>query len=81
MSKIITTKPGESRQKKTGTCRIMNFAVHRVKLKEIEKMNIWTLLKKLKKTMKHESDGDTNFDWCTWNNPQRIVKKTGRLEN
>ena len=29
--------------------------------------------------MEHEGDGDTSWNWCTWNNPQRIDKRTGRL--
>ena len=31
--------------------------------------------------MKPEGNGDTNSSWCTWNNPQRICKGTGRLGN
>ena len=31
--------------------------------------------------MKHESDGDTNFDLCSWYNHQRINKETGGLGN
>ena len=31
--------------------------------------------------MEHESDGDDNYNWCTWNNPQRIGTGTGRLRN
>ena len=31
--------------------------------------------------MEHDSDGDTSCNWCTWNNPQRIDKGTGRLGN
>ena len=31
--------------------------------------------------MEHESDGDTNRNWYTWYNPQRIGKETGRLGN
>ena len=31
--------------------------------------------------MEHESDDDTNFNCCTWNNPQRIRKGTERLGN
>ena len=30
--------------------------------------------------MAHEGDGDINYNWCTWNNPQMIGKETGRLE-
>ena len=31
--------------------------------------------------MEHEGDDDTICNWCTWNNPQRIGKGTGKLEN
>ena len=31
--------------------------------------------------MKHKDDGDTNCNWCTRNNLQRIGKGTGRLRN
>ena len=39
------------------------------------------LARELKKTMEHEDDSDTNCNWCTWNNPQRIDKWIGRLRN
>ena len=29
--------------------------------------------------MEHEGDGDTNCNWCTWNNPQKIGKETKEL--
>ena len=31
--------------------------------------------------MEHDSDGDTNCNWCTWNNPQMIVTRTRRLRD
>ena len=31
--------------------------------------------------MEHEVDGDTNCNWCTWNNPQRVGTWTGGFEN
>ena len=31
--------------------------------------------------MEHEDDRNTNCNWCAQNNPQRIIKGTGRLEN
>ena len=37
--------------------------------------------RELKKTMEREGDGNTNCNWCTWNNPLRIGKGTGRLRN
>ena len=33
------------------------------------------------KTMELESDGDTDFAWCIWENPQRIGTGTLRLGN
>ena len=49
-------------------CKIVDFAVpadHRIKLKECEKMDKYLdLVWKLKKTMKHEGDNYTNWDWC-----------------
>ena len=46
-------------------CRIMDFAVpanHRVKLKENEKKDEYH---NLARTMEQESDGDTNYNWCS----------------
>ena len=31
--------------------------------------------------MEHESDGDTNCNWCVGNNPKRPGKGTGSLRN
>ena len=36
---------------------------------------------KKKETMEYEGEGDTNCDWCTCNNPQRISKGTKGLKN
>ena len=33
------------------------------------------------KTVEHESNGDTNCNWCTWNSPQKLGKEAGRVEN
>ena len=67
------------------TCRIVDFAVtadHRVKLKESEKKGKYLdLARELKKTMEHEGDADTNFDWCDRYNHQRIDKGMGGLGN
>ena len=37
--------------------------------------------RELKKKMEYEGDGNTNCNWCAWNNPQKIGKGTGRLGN
>ena len=31
--------------------------------------------------MEHKDNGDTNCNWCTWNNPQKIDKRIRRLRN
>ena len=31
--------------------------------------------------MEHEGGGDISCGWCTWNNPQKISKGTGRRGN
>ena len=33
------------------------------------------------KNVEHESDGDTNCNWCAQNNLQRIYRETGRVWN
>ena len=63
----------------------MNFAVpadHKVKLKESEKKDKYLdLARELKKTMEHEGDNYTNFNWCFRYSHQRIIKRTGGLGN
>ena len=34
-----------------------------------------------KKSMEHEGDGDISCNWCTWNDPQRLCKKTREVGN
>ena len=31
--------------------------------------------------MEHEGDGDTNHNWCTWNNLQRLSKRMRGVGN
>ena len=54
----------------------MDFAIladHKVKLKESEKRDKYLdLAREMKKTTEHESDGDTDCNWCTWLSHQRI---------
>ena len=55
---------------------------YRAKLKESEKRDEYQdLVRDLKKTMGHESDSDTDCNWCTWNSPQRMDKGSRRLRN
>ena len=53
----------------------------RVKLKENKKRDKYMDLARefFKKTVEHESDGDTNYNWSSWYSHQRIGKGT-RLE-
>ena len=66
----------QQRKKKKRICKIVDLAVpanHRIKLKECEKKDKYLdLARELKKTMEHESDGDTNYNrWVPYSN-QRI---------
>ena len=53
---------------------------HRVKFKKRD-ISTLTLLENEKKTTGHEGDSDSNYNWCTRNNPQRIGKGTEKVEN
>ena len=63
----------------------MDFTVpadHNEKLKESEKRDKYLdLARELKKTLRHESDGDTNCQWCTWYCDRMIGTGTGRHGN
>ena len=67
------------------TRRIADFTVppdHTVKIKENEKKrNILRSCQRTKQAMEHESDGDTNNHWCTWNDPQRLSKRAEGVES
>ena len=39
------------------------------------------LARKLKMLRNYEGDGDTNCNWCTRNDPQKLGKETVRIEN
>ena len=65
----------------------MDFVVpadHGVELEESEKRDKYQDLAReiiIKKTVEHESDGDTNCNWCTWNNRETISMVTGKIGN
>ena len=55
-------------KKRKRTCKIVDFADHRIKLKECEKKNKYLdLVKELKKTIEHAGDNYTKNNWCVWN--------------
>ena len=66
-------------------CRIVDFVVpadNKVKLKECEKKDKYLdLAWELKKTVEHESDDNTNCNWCSWYSHQKISTRTGGLGN
>ena len=71
---LIIKKKKEKTQR---TCRIVDFADHRIKLKESEKKDkCQEPTRELKKTEEHESDGDRSCNWCSWYRNQRIYKRT-----
>ena len=66
------------------TYSIMDFAIpadHPVKIKKKKrkKRQLLRPCQRTEKAVEHETDGDTNCNWCTWNGPQRIGKRTGRV--
>ena len=71
--------------KKKRTCKSVDFAVpadHRLKrkkmLKEGHVPRHWL---GTEKTEEHESDNNTNRNWCFWYSYQRIIKETRGLGN
>ena len=52
-----------------------------MKIKEGEKTQILGPNQRIKKTMEHYGDSDTNRNWRAWNDFQRLVKGAGRSEN
>ena len=73
------------KKKKKWTFLIVDFGVladHRVKLKESEKRDRYLdQAKELKKTVEHQSDCDTNCNWCTRNSHHRTGAGIGGLRN
>ena len=63
----------------------MDFAVaadHRVKLTESEKRDKYPdLARELKKTLVHESDGDTNCNWSARYSHQKLAVTQTPLRN
>ena len=72
-------------KKKQRSCKIVDFACladQIVELKGSEKNDKFLdLTKELKKTVEHERDVYTNYNWCFWYSQQRINKGTGGLGN
>ena len=72
--------------KKERTLRLfidfMVLADHKVKRKENETIDKFLdRVRELKKAVEHEGDGYTDCNWCTWNDLQRLGKKTDGIEN
>ena len=73
------------KKKKKRICWIVDFAIpsnHRVKLKESEKTDKYLdLARETEKTIKYESDSDTECNWCTWYSNQKFDTGTWGLGN
>ena len=63
----------------------MYFAIpadDRGKIKENEKKDMYLdFARELKKAVKIESNGDINYNWCTYSGPQRLGKGSGTFGN
>ena len=45
-----------------------------------EKRQVLELCQRTEKSMEYKGDGDTNGNWCTWNDPKRRGKELDELE-
>ena len=79
------TRPNDSQQNKKKTCQTADFAVptnHRIKRKENENRDKYLdVIKKLKKTIEDEFDGDVTCNWRNRSSHQRIGKETEGVGN
>ena len=78
-----TTRSYNNQQKNKRTYKIVDFAVmadHGVKLKESEKRDKYLALAREQKK-KHESEDNTNCNWCSWYSHQRISTRNEKLGN
>ena len=61
-------------------CHLVDFAVPgnlAEKRLKIDKYLDFT--REVKKNVEYEGDGDTTYNWCDWNGPERLGKGTERL--
>ena len=82
-----TTRPYNHQQKKKRKKKreLADFTVpadHSLKLKENEKISIWTFGPSLRieKTVEHESDDYTKCNWCSWCYTKWLVQRLEHLE-
>ena len=59
---------------------LVRFQVEKNQRKR-KKRQILRPCRRSEKAREHEGDGDTNCDRCTWDNLQKLNKKTGRVGN
>ena len=83
---IPTRRPEQTQKKEKGNLPNCGFyrpggAPSENKRKRKERQVFRPCYGTIKKTMELKSNGDTNFEWCTRNTPQRYDKWTGRLRN
>ena len=68
-------------QIKKRTC-LVDFTIladDRVKIKESERTVKYFDHTREKKAVKHDSDGGTTCNWCTWNGPQKFEKSDWKI--
>ena len=74
-----TSRPSDNQQKKENLPNKGLILAER-RLKKKKDMYV-DLARGVKKTKEYERDGNTNYSWCTWNDPKGIGKAIGRLGN
>ena len=86
-SDLVTVKKKKKKKKKrkrekVTNCGLRCFSRLQNKIKRMRKLR-WMPrpYQRTKKKMEYEGDVYTNHNWYTWNNPQRIGKRTGGLRN
>ena len=78
---IITLPPPPTTKENLSNWRFCCLAVHRLKVKKVNRrFTTWTLLGNWK-TVKDESNGYTNCRWCSRYGHQKIGTRTGGLGN
>ena len=77
---VIVNKTKENQP----NCKLCRPGKSLSKNQRIQKKKMWRILRscqRIKKAMEDEDNGGTSCNWCTWNNPPRLNKRTRRVGN
>ena len=74
---LVTINKKKENLSNIGLCRPQSKNKRKQKKKKKKKKKYLGL--KRERTIEYEIDGNTNSDWCTLNNLQRICRGTGKL--